>query len=74
MEIVFPPELEAELSRMAHEKGQRAEQLVQELVASYVDHENWFKTEVDKGLASLDRGEFVTHEEMKQRVERLLGG
>jgi predicted transcriptional regulator len=42
------------------------------LVASYLDHDEWFKREVQKELASLDNGKFVSHEEVGRRIERIL--
>jgi predicted transcriptional regulator len=45
---------------------------VQELVASYLEHDAWFRQEVAKGLASLDRGESVPHDEVGRRMERRL--
>jgi predicted transcriptional regulator len=34
--------------------------------------ELYFKIQVDDGLKQLDQGNFVTHEEVKQRVSRWL--
>jgi predicted transcriptional regulator len=72
MEISLTPEVEAGLARIAAETGKAANQVVQELVASYVDHDEWFKQEVQKGLDSLDGGKFVSHEEVGRRIERIL--
>ncbi len=58
MEISLAPEIEAKLARIASEAGKAADQVVQELVADYLDHDEWFKREVQKGLASLDSGNF----------------
>ena len=72
MEISLAPELEARLARIASEKGKAANQVVQELVADYLDHDEWFKREVQKGLTSLDSGKFVSHEEVGRQMERIL--
>ncbi len=72
MEISLAPELEARLTRIASEAGKAANQVVQELVAEYLDHDEWFKREVQKGVASLDSGKFVSHEEVGRRMERIL--
>ena len=72
MEISLAPELEAKLTRIASEMGKAANQVVQELVADYLGHDEWFKREVQKGLASLDSGKFVSHEEVGRRMERIL--
>ena len=72
MEISLAPELEARLARIASEAGKAANQVVQELVAEYLDHNEWFKQEVQKGLASLDSGKFVSHEEVGRRMKHIL--
>jgi predicted transcriptional regulator len=73
MEITFAPELEAKLKRIASQSGKGADQIVQELVASHLEHDEWFRQEVEKGLASLDQGKFVSHEEVRRQMERNLG-
>lgn len=72
MEISLTPEIDAGLARIADEAGKPANQVVQELVAGYVDHDGWFKREVQKGLDSLDRGKFVSHEEVGRQIERIV--
>src|ERR1700730_12798549 len=69
MEVRFSPEFEAELKRVASENGRGAEQLVQEIVQTYLNHDQWFRAEVQKGLGQLDRGEFVEHDEVVVRIE-----
>jgi predicted transcriptional regulator len=73
MEISFAPDLEAKLIQIASQAGKRADQIVQELVAIHLDHDEWFRKEVGKGLASLDRGKSVSHEEVRNQMERNLG-
>ena len=36
---------------------------------SYVNHDEWFEKEVRKSVASLDRGEFIEHDEVVSRIE-----
>ena len=72
MEISLTPEVRAGLARIAAETGKPADQVVQELVATFVDHDEWFKREVQKGLDSLDSGKFVSHEEVGRRTEGIL--
>ena len=72
MEISLAPDLEARLARIASEAGKAANQVVQELVTDFLDHDEWFKREVRKGLASLDSGKSVSHEEVGQQIERIL--
>jgi predicted transcriptional regulator len=73
MEISFAPEVEARLNRIASETGKAPDQVVQELVATHLDHDEWFRQEVGKGLASLDRGKSVSHEDVRRQMERNLG-
>lgn len=72
VEISLAPELEARLAQIASETGKGANQVVQELVAHYLDYDEWFKREVQKGLSSLDAGKFVSHEEVRRQMERIL--
>lgn len=64
MEISLAPELEARLAKVASEAGKAANQVVREVVAHYVEHDERFRREVKKGVASLDSGRFVSHEEV----------
>ena len=73
MDISFAPELEAKLNRIASETGKNPGQIVQELVATHLDHDDWFRQEVKKGLGSLDAGKSVSHEEVRRQMERALG-
>jgi hypothetical protein len=45
---------------------------VQEAIARFVDYDEWFFREVEKGLASADRGDLLTHEEVGTRLEKLI--
>ena len=72
MEISLAPELEARLAQIASEAGKAANEVVQELVVDYLNHDEWFRREVQKGLASLDDDKFVSHEEVGRQIERIL--
>jgi len=71
MQIRFSPESEAQLKRAASERGRTVDQLVQEIVEAYLDHDKWFRVEVQKGLAQLDNGASVSHDEVVARIERI---
>ena len=73
MEISLPPELEAKLTQLASQTGKGPSQVVQELVATYLEHEDWFRREVTKGVASLDLGKSISHEEVRRRVDGIIG-
>ena len=72
MEIILPADLEGKLSRLAAEQGRDRGSLVVEAVERMVDHDAWFIAEVEKGLAELERGEVLSHEELGRRIEERL--
>ncbi len=71
MEVRLTPEEQAQLGQIAERTGRNAEEVVREAIDSFLQHDIAFVEAVEKGLASLDRGEHITHEEMGERVERL---
>lgn len=73
MEISLAPELEAKLHRIASQTGKGPSQVVQDLVSGYLEHDEWYRREVDRGLTALDEGKFVSHEEVRRQMEHLLG-
>jgi predicted transcriptional regulator len=38
---------------------------------TYLDQDKWFKAEVQKGLAQLDNGESLSHDEVVASIERM---
>ena len=72
MEVRLDPDVQAKLLRIAAERGRNAEVLAQEAIEHFVDHDEWFIREVEKGLAEIDRGEVLTHEEVGARLEKLI--
>lgn len=71
MEVQFPPELQAKLDRAAAANSSAPEAYLEQLVALCVDHDTWFREKVGKGIQQLDRGEYLTHEEMGERIEQM---
>jgi predicted transcriptional regulator len=74
MELNLAPDLQAKLSRLAAERGSDAQALVQEAVERFVDYDEWFLREVEKGLAAADRGELVEHEDIGKVIHRRYPG
>ncbi len=72
MEVHLSPELQAKVDRAAAENKSGAEEYVKQLVEHYVDHDAWFRQQVTKGLDQLDRGEFLTHEEVGARIDQTI--
>src|ERR1700688_1909022 len=64
MEAHFTPALQAKLESVASENRRGTDEFVQELVENYLDHDSWFRQKVTASLGRLDRGEFLTHEEI----------
>ena len=74
MEVDFTPDLEAKLDRLAAEQGRDTKALVREAVERFVNYDEWFIREVEKGLAAADRGEFIEHEEIGKLIDRRYPG
>jgi predicted transcriptional regulator len=72
MEVHLNPDMQAKLARLAAEQGRNTEALVQEAIARFVDYDEWFIREVERGLASADRGELLTHEDVGARLEKII--
>ena len=72
MEIHLNPDVQDKLSRIAAARGSNAERLAREAIERFVNYDEWFIREVEKGLAAADRGELLTHEEVGMRLEKRL--
>ena len=72
MEVHLAPEIEAKLARIAAESGRDAEGIAREAVERFVNYDEWFLSEVAKGLDQIDHGETLSHEEVGVRIEELL--
>ncbi len=71
MEVHFMLELQAKLDRVAEEIRSAPDDYVQQLVESYLDHDAWFRHKVITSVDRLNRGEFLTHEEVGTRFEKM---
>ncbi len=74
MQVLFSPETKMKLNRVAAENGSDAECYVQQLVENYLNHDAWFRQKVRTGLSQLDCGEYLTHEEVGERIAEILAG
>ena len=72
MEVNLSPELQARLKQVAEEQGRDAESLVNEAVERLLRYDEWFVAQVEKGLAQVERGEVLDHEEVGKRLEKFL--
>ena len=72
MEVNFAPDIEKKLAQSAAQQGRNPDELVQEVVARHFDEERRFIEAVNRGEEALRRGEYLTHEQVGQRLERFL--
>jgi predicted transcriptional regulator len=72
MEVHFTLEQEARLAESAAQQGRRPDELVRQVVARYFDEESRFVDAVRRGEKPLERGDYLTHEQVCQRLERFL--
>jgi predicted transcriptional regulator len=69
MNLQVPPELEAKLTRLAEETGRSVDQVALDLLESSVDHDEWFRREVEKGRASAREGRLLDHDDVASRMD-----
>jgi predicted transcriptional regulator len=74
MELTLPADLQAKLTRLARERGTDPQVLAREAIERFVDYDDWFVREVEHGVAQVERGETLSHEEVGARLERRLAG
>ena len=72
MEVRLDPKLQSKLERIAAARGSDPEMLAREAIERLVAYDDWFMREVEDGLASADRGNLLTHEEVGERLERMI--
>jgi predicted transcriptional regulator len=72
MEVLFKPDVEARLARTAAQQGRDPVELVQQVVERYFDEESRFLDAVSRGEEAIERGEYLTHEQVGQRLKRFL--
>ena len=72
MEVHFTPEQEAKLAQSAARQGRNPDELVRQVVARYFDEDSLFVDGVRRGEESLERGEYLTHEQVGHRLQRFL--
>ena len=72
MEVHFTPETAARLTQSAAQQGREPGDLARDIVAPYFEDEIRFVEAVKRGEDALDRGEYLTHEAVGQRLRRFL--
>jgi predicted transcriptional regulator len=74
MNLQVPPELEARLTRLAAESGRTVDQVALDLLASSVDHDDWFRAEVEKRRVATREGRLLEHDDVAARMDRRYRG
>jgi len=72
MDVYLTPDLQARIAQRASESGRDPVEVVQDVVARYFAEEDRFIDAVKRGEAALERGEFLTHEQVGERLRRFL--
>lgn len=71
MEVRLTPEQQQQLAELASQRGRDADALAQETISRYLAEEARFVEAVKLGEAALDRGEYLTHQQVGERIDRL---
>jgi predicted transcriptional regulator len=71
MEVHVTAEMQARLAHLAAQQGRNSDELVQDALTRYLEEEARFVEAVTLGEDALERGEYLTHEEVGKRLERL---
>jgi predicted transcriptional regulator len=72
MQLDLTPEQEAQLARIATAQGKNAEQLAKDVLVRVLEDNERFLAAVQVGIDQADQGDFMAHDEVKERIERLL--
>ncbi len=72
MDVQFTPDIEAKLAERAARRQLNPDEVVQEVVSRYFEEEDRYVEAVSRGLAALERGEYLTHEQVGSRLRRFL--
>jgi len=70
MEVNLTPKQQNQLAELATQRGRNADALAQEAIARYLAEEARLMLAVKLGEDALQRGEYLTHEKMGERLDR----
>lgn len=71
MEVHLGSDQFSKLAQLARDRGRSPDVLAQEAIDRYLEEEARFLEAVKLGEAELERGEYLTHDEVGDRVQRL---
>jgi predicted transcriptional regulator len=71
MEVHLTSEMQAKLAHLAAQQGRNTDELVQDVLSRYLEQEALFVEAVKHGEEALERGEYLKHKEVGDRLGRL---
>jgi predicted transcriptional regulator len=72
MELHVTGQLEAKLTESAARQGRNPDELVEDVLTRYFEEEVRFVEAVKRGEDAFERGEYLTHEQVGDRLRRFL--
>ena len=72
MEVRLQPEKEARLAQIAAQRGLKTDELARQVLSPYLEDDTRFIEAVNIGLAAVERGDFVEHEEVGKKLKQIL--
>lgn len=72
MEVRLSPDKQARLQEIASRTGKNPEQMVEEAVDRMLEYEESFARAVEEGRSSARRGELLEHDDVVERIEKIL--
>jgi predicted transcriptional regulator len=73
MDVPLTSEQEKLLEQVAARQQRSKTTVAAEAIEAYLDHERWFRDQVEQGRAASRRGEMLDHDEVVQRIEQRFG-
>jgi predicted transcriptional regulator len=72
MEVRFNPDLQARLTQRATQQGRAPDEFVQDVIARYLEEEDRFVEAVKRGEDALESGNYLSHEQVGEKLHRFL--
>ena len=70
MELHLKPESVTMLNDLAASTGRGIDELIDEAVGHLAAYNDWFGRKVDEGMEALERGNVVSHEDVRAWLEK----
>ncbi len=61
-----------ELDKVAESLDRDRSWVINRAIDNFLDLQRWQAEQIDKGLKDLESGRFISHEEMKKRITRMV--